>query len=99
MVTVGLAVTVEPVVADNPVPGLHVYVLAPLALSAALPPMQIVAALTVTVGLGLTVTVDVAVVVQPAAEVAVIVYAVVTVGLAVTVDPVVALRPVEGLHV
>lgn len=69
----GLAVTVEPVVADRPVPGVHVYVLAPPAVSVALPPTQIVALLTVTVGLGLTVTVDVAVVVQPAAEVAVMV--------------------------
>ena len=99
VVTVGLAVTVDPVVALRPVAGLHVYVLAPLAESEADLPTQIVAELTATVGVGFTVTVEVAVAVQPAAEAPVIVYTVVVVGLAVTLVPVVPLNPVDGLQV
>lgn len=69
----GEAVTVEPVEALRPVEGDQVYVLAPVAFSAALAPLQIAGEFTVTVGLGLTVMVDVAVAVQPAAEAPVIV--------------------------
>ena len=67
MVVVGLAVTVAPVVADNPVAGLQLYVEAPLAVIDVLLPLQIVAVVgeTVTVGTGLTVTVTVAVPVHP----------------------------------
>jgi hypothetical protein len=90
---------VLPVVALKPVPGLHVYVLAPLAVSDVELPAHIVAEGTVTVGVGFTVIVAVAVVVHPAAEVPVMVYAVVEVGFAVTALPVVALSPVAGLHV
>jgi len=62
----GLAVTDEPVVALNPVPGLHVYVVAPPAFNTVELPLQIVAgAETVTVGVGFTVTVTVAVLVHP----------------------------------
>ena len=63
MVVVGFAVTVAPVVADKPVAGLHVYVVAPLAVSDVLLPLQIVAVVgeTVTVGFGFTVTVTVVV--------------------------------------
>jgi hypothetical protein len=99
VVLVGLAVTALPVVALNPVPGLHVYVLAPLAVKDVDEPEQIVCEATVKVGVGLTVIVAVAVLVHPEADVPVTVYAVVTVGLAVTALPVVALNPVEGLHV
>lgn len=94
-------VTVAPVVALSEVAGDHVYVVAPLAVSDADAPLQIVAddGVTLTVGVGLTVTVLVAVFVQPFAPVPVIVYVVVTVGDAVTEAPVVALRPVAGDHV
>jgi hypothetical protein len=73
VVVVGLAVTALPVVALKPVAGLHVYVLAPLAVNEVEVPAQIVGEPTVKVGVGFTVTVVVAVVVQPAADVAVIV--------------------------
>lgn len=89
----------EPVDELSVAEGVQVYVLAPVAVSVAVLPGHMVAEFTVTVGVGLTVRVDVAVVVHPAAEAAVIVYVVLTVGLAVTVDPVVALRPVDGLQV
>ena len=61
VVAVGFAVTELPVVADNPVAGLQLYVVAPLAVSVVLPPLQIVEALGVTVktGSGFTVTVAV----------------------------------------
>jgi hypothetical protein len=72
-VVVGLAVTLAPVVELSPVAGLHVYVLAPLALSATEFPAHKVGEFTVMVGVGLTVTIAVAVVVQPDAEAAVIV--------------------------
>lgn len=71
--TVGLAVTAEPVVALRPVPGVQVYVLPPEAVSVVELPGHSVAELTVTVGVGLTVTLDTAVAVQPAAEAPVIV--------------------------
>ena len=85
-------------VADKPVAGDQVYVVAPLAVSDTLPPAQIagVAGVIVTTGAGLTVTVTVFEFVQPLAPVPVTVYVVVVVGLAMTVDPVVALRPVAG---
>ena len=63
VVVVGFAVTVAPVGEDKPVAGLQVYVVAPLAVSDVLLPLQIVAVVgeTVTVGLGFTVTVIVVV--------------------------------------
>ena len=63
VVTVGFAVTVEPVVALNPVDGDHEYVAAPVAVRVPLKPMQIVIGLTVTNGKGETVTRATAVVV------------------------------------
>lgn len=95
VVTVGLAVTDAPVVALNPVEGDQLYVVAPLAVSVVLLPLQIVAEFTVTTGFGFTVTLQVLV---PTHEpvVPVTVYTVVTVGLAVTLAPVVALNPVAG---
>jgi len=59
----GFAVTVAPVVEDKPVAGLQVYVVAPLAVSDVLLPLQTVAVVgeTVTVGFGFTVTVTVVV--------------------------------------
>lgn len=73
VVAVGLAVTEAPVVLLRPVPGLQVYVLAPVAVKVAELPGHMVIEFTETVGVGLTVTVDVAVAVQPATDVAVIV--------------------------
>jgi hypothetical protein len=69
VVTVGLAFTLAPVVALNPVPGLQEYVEAPLALSATELPEHTVGELTVTVGVGFTVTVVTAVAVHVAADV------------------------------
>lgn len=66
MVLGGLAVTLAPVVALKPVPGLQEYVVAPLALSVVGFPEQIEAELTFTVGVALTVTVEVLALVQPA---------------------------------
>jgi hypothetical protein len=65
VVTVGLAVTLAPVVALNPVAGLHAYVLAPVAVRVIEPPGQIVAEFTVTIGKGFTVTTEVTVPVHP----------------------------------
>lgn len=98
MVEVGLAVTEEPVVALNPVAGVHVYELAPLAVSVVDCPLQIVAEVTDTTGSGFIVTVTCADAVHPF-EVPVTVYVVVDAGFAVTDEPVVALNPVAGLHV
>lgn len=68
MVTVGDAVTVEPVVALSDVAGDHVYVVAPLAVRVLLLPAQMaeVAGVTVTVGVGVTVIVEDADAVHPA---------------------------------
>jgi len=55
----GFAVTVDPVVALNPVEGVQLYVVPPEAVSVVEVPEQMVAELTVTVGLGLTVTAEV----------------------------------------
>ena len=60
MVVVGLAVTDVPVVPDNPVAGLQVYVLAPPAVSVVFEPLHIeTLGDTVTVGFVHTVTVTV----------------------------------------
>lgn len=93
-----MAVTVAPVVAESPPAGDHVYEVAPVAVSVAEPPLQIVGELTLIVGVGLTVTVEVAVPEQPPV-VPVTVYVVVVAGLAVTELPVVAERPPAGDHV
>jgi hypothetical protein len=95
----GLAVTVEPVVALNAFAGLHTYVLAPLAVSVADCPLQIVAGVTVITGSTFTVTVTCVDAVHPFPSVPVTVYVMVEVGLAVTEEPVVALSAVAGLHV
>ena len=55
----GLAVTTEPLVEERFAAGPQVYVLAPEAVKVAVPPGQIVAELTLTVGLVTTVTVTV----------------------------------------
>ena len=58
VVTAGLAVTVAPVVEDNPVTGLHEYVVAPLAVKVAPLPLQNAAGVgTEIVGRALTVAV------------------------------------------
>jgi hypothetical protein len=64
VVTVGVAVTVLPDVELRPVPGLHVYVLAPLAVSTALLPRQMAGGVAVTVGVTPTLTVAVVVFTQ-----------------------------------
>jgi len=96
VVEAGLAVTVVPVVALNPVAGDQLYDDAPLAVNVVLPPGQMAAEGQVIVGKGLIVTVVVPVPTQPAALVPVIVYVVVAAGFAVTLVPVVALNPVAG---
>jgi hypothetical protein len=99
VVTVGFAVTLEPLVELNPVPGDQTYVLAPVAVSVVEFPAHMVAEATVTVGFDTTVTLVVSEFMQPLASVPVTVYCVVEDGLAFTLDPVVELRPVPGLHV
>jgi hypothetical protein len=73
VVAEGDAATVAPVEELRDPDGLHVYVFAPEAVRVPVLPGQIVIELTDTVGVGFTVTVDVAVVVQPAAELALMV--------------------------
>ena len=65
VVDTGDAVTLAPVVADNVLPGDHVYEVAPLAVSVAEDPAHIVALLTVITGLVPTVTVVVVEAEQP----------------------------------
>jgi hypothetical protein len=57
VVAVGLAVTLVPEVPLRPVPGDQLYVVPPDAVKVELEPAQIVAELTVTVGVGVTLTV------------------------------------------
>jgi len=88
-----------PVVALRPVPGDHVYVVAPPATKGTEPPVHIVEdEVSVTVGVVLTVIVTVAVL-EHAPVVPVTVYVVVAPGVAVTFEPVVALKPPAGDHV
>jgi len=97
----GLAVTLVPVVWFRPVAGLHVYVVAPLAVSTTLPPGHIAGAagVTLTVGVGVIVIATDCVALQPAAVVPVTVYVIELPGVAVTLAVLVALKPVEGLQV
>lgn len=99
MVTVGLAVTLAPVVALKAVLGVHVYVLAPLPVKVVEPPEHIVdgAAEAVNVGVAFTVNTTVPVALHPEV-VPVTVYVWVVPGFAVTGVPIVALSPVDGLH-
>jgi hypothetical protein len=60
-VILGFAITVKPVVAESPVAGLQLYVIAPLAVRVADCPLHIVTEFTVTVGRGCTVKVAVAI--------------------------------------
>jgi len=98
VVAFGLAVTEVPVVALSDVAGLHVYVLAPPAVSVVLCPTHIVEGATLMTGWLAMVTVTCAVAVHPKAS-PVTVYVVVEDGLAMTLDPVVELSDVDGLHV
>ena len=71
---VGLAVTVEPVVALKPVDGVHVYVVPPVAVKMVLLPLHIGAGVgAVIVGGGFTVTATVVVLTQPLPSVPVMV--------------------------
>jgi hypothetical protein len=65
VVTDGFAVTVLPVVALSPAEGVQEYVVAPVAVRVADPPLQIVGEFTVTTGKRFTVTVEEAVPSQP----------------------------------
>ena len=99
MVEVGFEITVAPVVVFSEVAGLHVYVFAPLAVSAVFCPVQMVMfGETVTTGIGLTVTVVCADAEHPFTSVPVTVYVVVEVGFAVTGEPVVLLNAVAGVQ-
>ena len=98
VVVVGFAVTDEPVVALSAVAGVHEYVEAPLAVSVADCPLQIVAGETLITGSGLTVTVTCTDAVQPLTSVPVTVYVEVETGVAVTGEPVDELKSVAGLH-
>lgn len=69
VVTVGLAVTVVPVVALKPVAGAQAYVAAPAPVNVILLPKQIAPEFTVTVNTLITVTVAIAVFVHPFASV------------------------------
>ena len=70
IVVVGEAVTLAPVVADRPVPGAQVYVVAPVAISVVGEPEQIAMfAPAPTLGSRLTVTAFIAVFTQPLASV------------------------------
>jgi hypothetical protein len=66
--------TLDPVVALKYVAGDQVYVVAPEAVKAIVPPVQIDTLVVPTTGIGLTVTVEIAVFIQPAREVPVTVY-------------------------
>ena len=64
VVTIGLAFTVEPMVALKPAAGAQLYVVAPLAVTLVPPPPEQIVAevgLNVTVGVGFTVTTTTAV--------------------------------------
>lgn len=69
VVAEGLAVTDVPVVVLKPVPGVHEYVVPPVAVSVPLLPVQIVKELTPMFGNGLIVTVAIALPVQPDVDV------------------------------
>jgi hypothetical protein len=95
----GVAVTDEPVEELRDVDGLHVYELAPEALSTVLCPVQTVSSgERETTGIRFTVTMVCKVAVQPAAEVPVTEYVVVETGVAVTLEPVEAFKVEEGLQ-
>ena len=95
-----LALTLAPVVAVNPVPGAHVYVAPPVAVSVAALPLQIATpAPALIAGNGFMDIVVDAVPLHPLASVPVTVYDLFAVGVAITLLPVVADRLELGLHV
>ena len=97
MVVLGLAFGLAIVALLNPVVGLQLYVVAPVAVNVVEEPAQIglEPLVAFTVGIAVTVTVDVAVLEQPLL-VPVTVYVVVVVGLATGLYIEVELNPVEG---
>jgi hypothetical protein len=99
VVVTGDALTFEPLVLFNPVPGDQRYVEAPETVSCVIDPRQIVAApLVESTGSEFTVTVTKAVSTQPLRSVPVRVYVCVLIGDAFTMGPLVVLRPVPGLQ-
>jgi hypothetical protein len=97
VVAPGLAITLLPVVVFNPVAGLHVYVLAPLAVIVTEVLEQSELGLMITVGEGLMVTVEVpGLKVQPPPLPLTVYIVVVLPGEAVTTLPLVELSPVAG---
>ena len=84
----------------KPVPGVHVYEDAPLAVNVVADPWHIdeSIAVTLTVGVGLTVRVTVLLSLQPSPSVPTTVYVVVEPGLAVGLKQLVQLNPPDGLH-
>jgi len=95
----GAAVTDEPVEELRDVDGLHVYELAPEALSTALCPVQtVLLGETETVGSGFTTTVMLDEAVQPKDDVPVTQYVVVEEGVAMTLGPEEVFNEEEGYH-
>gem|GEM_PF-6923234 len=97
--TVGLAVTLAPVVLFNPAAGVQVYPVAPLAVSPTDVPGHIVAeeGTTLTVGDGFTVTTTLTVSLHPPLE-PITVYVDVVAGDAFGLGHAVQLNPAEGAH-
>ncbi len=101
MVPLGVAVTGDPFALLKLPEGLHVYVLAPVAVRVDVNPLQRVdeEAVKVSVGNEFTFIVTVWLLVQPAAFVPFTVYVVGTIGVAATTEPVVVFNPVGGVQV
>jgi hypothetical protein len=99
-VPVGFAVTLVPVLELNPMVGVHVYMLAPLAVNVALFPVHMLVseATTVTSGTGLTVIFTLAESLHPFASVPTTQYEPEAVLSAVTEAPVVLVKPALGYH-
>ena len=99
MLDVGVAVTLEPVDELNVLIGLHTYVVAPVATSEALFPVQSACVGdTTNVGRAVTVTLTVLTLLQPFFT-PVIVYVMLADGVATTSLPVVTFKPDDGLQV
>lgn len=100
VLVVGKAVTTDPFVVSNPEDGFHTYVLAPVAESVALSPLQneVEVADAFTIGIENSFREIVAEPVQPFVLVPITVYSIEAVGVETTDMPVVAFRKVAGDH-